>query len=178
VLAIAAAFVAMELAVAARYGIHRDELYFLACARHLAWGYVDQPPLVPAVARVSTALFGSSAVALRVFPALAGGGAVLMTAQMARELGGGRRAQIVAALAAATSAQVLGADHLLSTAAFDLTFWAAITLLVVRLLRTGDERLWLAVGAVAGVGMLNKDNVAFLLVGSQSGWPPRGTRGI
>ncbi|HWW43449.1 MAG TPA: glycosyltransferase family 39 protein, partial [Acidimicrobiia bacterium] len=117
------------------------------------------------VARISTALFGSSAVALRVFPALAGGGAVIMTAQMARELGGGRRAQIVAALAAATSAQVLATDHLLSTAAFDLTFWAAITLLVVRLLRTGDERLWLAVGAVAGVGMLNKDNVAFLLVG-------------
>ena len=64
--------VAVEFAVAARYGYHRDELYFLACARHLAWGYVDQPPLVPAVARLATALFGSSVVALRVFPALAG----------------------------------------------------------------------------------------------------------
>jgi 4-amino-4-deoxy-L-arabinose transferase-like glycosyltransferase len=162
-LAIAAGLVVLEMAVAARYGYHRDELYFLACARHLAWGYVDQPPLVPAVARLSTALFGSSVVGLRLFPALAGGATVVFTALTARELGGGRRAQTVAALAAATSAQVLAIDHLLSTAAFDLFFWSAITLLIARLLRTGDQRWWLGVGAVAGVGLLNKYNVLFLL---------------
>src|SRR5437762_9473656 len=67
-LVVAAAFVALELAVAARYGIHRDELYFLACARHLAWGYVDQPPFVPAVAWAADHLFGPSAVGLRVLP--------------------------------------------------------------------------------------------------------------
>ena len=88
---------------------------------------------------------------------------------MARELGGGRKAQVLAALAAATSPQLLAAFHLLSTTAFDLFFWSAITLLVVRLLRTGDERLWLAVGAVAGVGLMNKFNVAFLLVGLAAG---------
>ena len=166
---IAAGLVALELAVAARYGFHRDELYFLACARHLAWGYVDQPPFVPVVARLATALFGASVVGLRVFPALAGGAAVVFTALMARELGGGRKAQVLAALAAATSPQVLAGFHLLSTAAFDLFFWSAITLLVVRVLRTGDERLWVAVGAVAGVGLLNKFNVAFLLVGLAGG---------
>ena len=162
-LLIAAGFVAVELIVAARYGYHRDELYFLACAKHLAWGYVDQPPLVPAVARISTALFGSSAFALRAFPACAGGVAVVLTSLMARELGGRRHAQIIAALSAATSALVLATAHLLSTAAFDLMFWAAITLLVLRLRRTGDARWWLAVGAVAGAGLLNKYNVAFLI---------------
>jgi len=169
VFGIALAMVVLELAAAARYGYHRDELYFLACARHLAWGYVDQPPFVPAVARLSTSLFGSSVVALRVFPALAGGAIVVFTALTARELGGGRRAQVLAALAAATSPQVLAGFHLLSTAAFDLFFWSAITLLVVRMLRTGDERLWLAVGAVAGVGLMNKFNTAFLFVGLAGG---------
>ena len=165
VLGIAAGLVVLELAVAARYGYHRDELYFLACARHLAWGYVDQPPFVPAVARLSTAWFGPSVVALRLFPALAGGATVVFTALMARELGGSRRAQALAALAAATSAQVLATVHLLSTAAFDLFFWSAIILLVTHLLRTQNRRVWLAVGAVAGVGLLNKYNVAFLLFG-------------
>ena len=169
VLCIAAGLVALELAVATRYGFHRDELYFLACARHLAWGYVDQPPFVPAVARLTTALFGPSVVGLRVLPALAGGAAVVFTGLMARELGGGRKAQVLAALAAATSPQVLAGFHLLSTAAFDLFFWSAITLLVVRVLRTGDERLWVAVGAVTGIGLLNKLNIAFLLVGLASG---------
>jgi len=165
VVAIALSLVLVELAVAARYGYHRDELYFLACARHLAWGYVDQPPFVPAVARLSTALFGTSVVALRLFPALAGGAAVVFTGLTARELGGGGRAQWLGALAAATSAQVLATVHLLSTATFDLFFWSAITLLVTHLLRTGDQRIWVAVGAVAGIGLLNKYNVAFLLFG-------------
>jgi 4-amino-4-deoxy-L-arabinose transferase-like glycosyltransferase len=165
IVGIAAGLVAVELAVASRYGFHRDELYFLACARHLAWGYVDQPPFVPAVARIAVALFGSSVVGLRLFPALAGGMTVVFAACMARELGGGRRAQLLAALAAATSAEVIAAVHLLSTAAFDLFFWAAITFLVLRLLRTGNEHLWLAIGAVTGVGLLNKYNVAFLILG-------------
>ena len=165
VLGIAALLVVIELLVAARYGFHRDELYFLACARHLAWGYVDQPPLVPAVARFSTALFGPSVVGLRVWPALAGAAAVFLTALIARELGGGRRAQELGALAAATSAEMLAILHLLSTAAFDLLFWAAITVLVARLVRTGDQRLWLAIGAVTGAGLMNKYNVAFLIAG-------------
>jgi hypothetical protein len=100
-----------------------------------------------------------------VVPALAGGITVVFTACMARELGGGRRAQLLAALAAATSAQVLATVHLLSTAAFDLFFWSAVTLLMLRLLRTGNERLWLAIGVATGVALLNKYNVAFLLVG-------------
>jgi 4-amino-4-deoxy-L-arabinose transferase-like glycosyltransferase len=165
VLWIAAGMVTVELLVAARYGIHRDELYFLACARHLAWGYVDQPPLIPTLAWFAMHTLGTSAFALRVFPALAGGGVVVLSACMARELGGARKAQVLAALAAATSPQLLGMFHLLSTAAFDALFWAAVSFVVLRLLRTGDERLWLVVGALAGVGLLNKFNLAFLLGG-------------
>jgi 4-amino-4-deoxy-L-arabinose transferase-like glycosyltransferase len=153
--------VAVELAVSARYGIHRDELYFLQCAHHLAWGYVDQPPLVPLIARIETALFGTSASALRVAPAFAGGACVVLSGMMAREFGGARRAQVLAALAAATSAQVLATVHLLSTAAFDLFFWALLSLMFIRLLRTRDTRLWLAIGVVAGLGALNKYNIAF-----------------
>jgi 4-amino-4-deoxy-L-arabinose transferase-like glycosyltransferase len=169
VLVIAAGLVGLQLALAARYGYHRDELYFLTCARHLAWGYVDQPPFVPFVARLSVALFGSSVVGLRLFPALFGGVTVVFTALTARELGGSGRAQTLAALAAATSVQVVATDHLLSTASFDLLFWSATILLVVRLLRTGDNRMWLAIGAVAGVGMLNKYNIGFLLAAVVAG---------
>jgi 4-amino-4-deoxy-L-arabinose transferase-like glycosyltransferase len=124
---------------------------------------------VPAVARLASDLFGASVVGLRVLPALAGGAAVVFTGFMARELGGGRKAQVLAALAAASSPQVLAACHLLSTTAFDLLFWSAITFVVVRLLRTGDERLWLVIGALAGVGLMNKFNVAFLVLGLACG---------
>jgi 4-amino-4-deoxy-L-arabinose transferase-like glycosyltransferase len=165
VFGVAGGFVLLELAVSARYGFHRDELYFLACARHLAWGYVDQPPFVPAVAWFSTHVAGGSVVALRAWPALAGGLAVVLTALMARELGGGRKAQLIGALAAATSPLFLATFHLLSTAAFDDFFWAAITCAVLRYLRTGDERWWLVIGCLAGVGLMNKLNVAFLLAG-------------
>ncbi|MGO9854529.1 MAG: glycosyltransferase family 39 protein [Acidimicrobiales bacterium] len=169
VFGIALATVGLELAVSARYGYHRDELYFLACARHLAWGYVDQPPLVPFVAWLSPRLFGASVVSLRVFPAVASAATVVLTALTARELGGRWRAQVLAALAAATSPELLAAFHLLSTTAFDILLWSAITLLVVRLLRTGNERLWLAVGAVTGVTLMDKFNVAFLVVGLGAG---------
>ena len=131
VLGLAAGLVALELAVAGRYGYHRDELYFLACARHLAWGYVDQPPLVPAVARLATALFGSSVVGLRVFPALAGGAAVVFTGLHGTRA---RRRPPSPAARRAGGRHLRGgarhAMHLLSTAAFDLFFWSAITLLV------------------------------------------------
>jgi len=162
---LAAGLVAVELAVSARYGFHRDELYFLACARHLAWGYVDQPPLVPAVAWLATHLFGTSPTALRILPALAGGATVVLTVLMARELGGRRKAQVVAGLAAATSPQVVSAFHLLSTTVFDLFFWGLVCYLVLRLLRVGDQRLWVAIGAAVGLGLLDKINVLFLMVG-------------
>ena len=164
-LGIAVGVVGVLLALAPRYGWHRDELYFLQCGKRLAWGYVDQPPFTPFVARVANELFGTSLVGLRLFPALAIGAVVLLTAATARELDGGRTATVVAAAAAGACPLFLGMSHLLSTATFDLLTWTAITYLVVRLLHRGEDRLWLAVGAVAGVGLLNKHTVTFVMFG-------------
>ena len=164
VLCIAAGFVLLELVVSPRYGFHRDELYFLACARHLAWGYVDQPPLVPAVAWLSIHVLGTSPTSIRVLPALAGGAAVVLVALMAREMGGAWRAQVLAALAAATSPQLLGSFHLLSTTAFDDLFWCGALFVFVRLLRTGQRALWLVLAAIVGIGLENKWNIGFFAV--------------
>jgi hypothetical protein len=164
VFAAAAALLVIELVASPRYGLHRDELYFLACAHHLAWGYVDQPPLVPAVAWMANGLIGPFAWSLRLLPAFAGAASVVLTGLMARELGGGRGAQTISAVAAATSAELVAQFHLLSTAAFDCFFWALISWLGLRFVRTKDPRWLLPLGAVIGVALLNKANVAFLVV--------------
>jgi dolichyl-phosphate-mannose-protein mannosyltransferase len=165
VLGVAAVVVAALLAVAGRYGYHRDELYFLACGRRLAWGFVDQPPITPAIARLSEILFPGSLVGLRLWPALMAGALVVLTALTARELGAGRLGQIaIAAIAACTPGFVL-AGHLLATETFDLVAWAVATFLVIRIVRRGDVRMWVAVGAVVGIGLENKWSIAFLVAG-------------
>jgi 4-amino-4-deoxy-L-arabinose transferase-like glycosyltransferase len=165
VLAIAGAVVLVLLAVAGRYGYHRDELYFLACGRRLAWGFVDQPPMTPALARLSDGLFPGSLVGLRIWSAMTASALVVLAGLTARELGAGRRGQIGAAVAAACTPGILVAGHLLSTATFDLLAWALATFLVIRLVRRTDPRLWLLVGAVVGVGLENKWSIVFLVAG-------------
>lgn len=162
VLGVAVALAALLVAVARRYGWHRDELYFLEAGKHLAWGYVDQPPFTPAVARVANAIAPGSLVVLRTFSAIATGVTTVLGALIVREMGGRRRAQVTGALAMATSGFVLGVGHLLSTATFDLTAWMALLWLAARLLRTNHPRWWLAFGAVAGVSMLNKNLLVLL----------------
>jgi 4-amino-4-deoxy-L-arabinose transferase-like glycosyltransferase len=161
VVAVGATLAAVLLVAAGRYGYHRDELYFLAAGRHLAWGYPDQPPFVPFVARVLAP--ADSVAVLRVPSALAAGGVVILGGLSARELGAGRAAQILAGATLACGAVVVGSGHLLSTATFDFLAWAVVLWLVLRILRTGDERLWLVVGVVVGVGLLDSDLVAFLM---------------
>lgn len=165
VYAVAATLVLVELALAGRYGPHRDELYFVVAGDHLAWGYVDQPPLTPLLARLASEAFGDSLLGLRLVPALVAGAVVVVTAAISRELGGGRAAQALAALAAAVSGLVLVVGHMLSTATVDLLAWMLLIWLALRLLRGGSPVLWLAVGAVAGVAMLNKHLVVLVLVG-------------
>ena len=164
-IAIGAIVLACQLALATRYGWHRDELYFVACGRHLAWGYVDQPPFTPAVARLATAMFGNSLTGLRLFPALADAITVVLAAVIARDLGGTHRAQVLGATSVAIASVVLGVGHLLSTAMFDTLAWAAISALAVHALRTRDGRWWIPAGVVAGIGLENKYTVAFLLAG-------------
>ncbi|WP_285733132.1 ArnT family glycosyltransferase [Kitasatospora phosalacinea] len=164
VLGVAAAVVAVQAGLVGRYGFHRDELYFMAAGRHLAWGYVDQPPLTPLLARLSTAVFGDGPAGLRAVAVLLGAATVVLVALAARELGARRAGQVLAAAGAAVSALVLALGHMLSTASFDLFAWTGLGVLVLRLLRTGDRRWWPAIGAVAGVALLNKDLVLLLAV--------------
>ena len=152
----------MLLALSGRYGFHRDEMYFLACGRHLAWGYPDQPPLVPLLARAMSAL-SPSLVVLRLPSDLAVAGTVTFAALIARELGGRRGAQLLAAAATAIGNLTLGSGHLLSTTTFGVTCWAALCWLALRILRTGQSRWWPVAGVVAGVGLLDNDLVAFLV---------------
>jgi Dolichyl-phosphate-mannose-protein mannosyltransferase len=155
---------ALLIAFSGRYGYHRDELYFLECGRHLAWGYPDQPAFVPVVARLMSALAPGSLVVFRLPSAVAAAALILFTALNARELGGGRNAQVLASAAMAVSSVTLATGHLLSTTTFDLPVWAAITWLVIRIIRRGDERLWIVVGLIAGLGLNDNNLVAFLLV--------------
>ena len=148
--------------VAGRYGWHRDELYFLAAGKQPAWGYVDQPPFTPIVARIADELATGNLWLLRLLPAVTTATTAIIAGLVAHELGGSRRTQVASALAMATGGYAMGAGHLLSTAAFDLTAWMALLWIVARLLRTGDTRLWVAFGGVAGVALLNKDLVPLL----------------
>jgi hypothetical protein len=167
---IAAVAVAAEMAVSARYGYVRDELYFLSAGRHPAFGYVDQPPLTPLLARVTTALTGGTLAGFRILPALGLAALVAMTAAMSRRLGAGRAGQLLAAIAAATCAQYLGAMHELTTTTPDFVFWALTLLLVMRLLASQDPRWWVAIGGCAGAASEAKWNVGFLLAALAAGF--------
>ena len=167
---IAAAAFAAEMAVSARYGYVRDELYFLSAGRHWAFGYVDQPPMTPLLARLAAVAGGNTLVALRVVPALALAALVVVTAAMSRILGAGRTGQLLAALAAATCAEYLGAMHELTTTTPDFVFWAVTLLLVLKLLASRDPRWWVAIGACVGVASEAKWNIGFLVVTLAAGF--------
>jgi 4-amino-4-deoxy-L-arabinose transferase-like glycosyltransferase len=153
------------LLVAGRYGYHRDELYFLQAGQHLSWGYPDQPPLVPFVARIVSAVAPGSLLALRLPSALIAASVVLLAGMIAQRLGAGRGGQVLAAASTAMSGVVLAMGHLLSTATLDLLGWTVVTYFIVRLLQGDDRRWWLVVGLVAGITMLANVLVAFLLAG-------------
>jgi 4-amino-4-deoxy-L-arabinose transferase-like glycosyltransferase len=164
VLVVAGLMVAGLLAVSGAYGFHGDEMYYIVAGRHPAFGYVDQPPLTPLLSAASVALLGVSPTALRLLPALEMTLIVILIALMARDLGGSRRSQVLAAITAAVSGY-LGAGHLDTTTEPDLLAWAIVLWLLVKLLAGGDRRLWLIVGIVAGVALENKDTILFLGAG-------------
>lgn len=137
------------------YGYFRDELYYLDMARHLDWGYVDSAPLIAVYARIAQGMGGSMA-ALRIIPAIAGATLVALTILITRELGGGRYAQLLAGVAILLCPAVLVSDSLLTMNAFEPLFWMGCIFVIARILRTGDSRLWLWFGLLAGLGLENK----------------------
>jgi len=166
VLLVAALLGIVLLALSGRYGYHRDELYFLEAGKHLAWGYPDQPPLVPLLARIADTVAPGSLTVLRLPSALVASAIVVLTGLMARELGAARAGQVFAAGSAALCGPVLATGHLLSTTTIALLGWVVLTFLLLRLL-TGAAtlRLWLVAGVTAGLTLqANPLLVAFLVV--------------
>ena len=152
---LAAAKLFVHLVSAGRYGYFRDELYFLDCGRHLDWGYVDCAPLIAVYAKIALLLGGSLPV-LRSLAALAGAARVVVTMLLARELGGGRFAQGLAGLCGLSAPIYLGMDSILTMNGFESLFWMGCVFLLIRIVRTGDSRLWVWFGALAGLGLENK----------------------
>jgi hypothetical protein len=161
VLLLALAKFLFHLLTAGRYGIFRDELYYLACSEHLDFGYVDQPPLIAFVAWIARHLFGESLLGLRLLPALAGAVTVWLTGKLSREMGGGVFAQALAALAVIAAPIYLILHHWLTMNAFEPLLWLAFAWCIVRAINQGDPHYWLAFGLLLGLGMENKYTTAF-----------------
>ncbi len=163
VLAVPLAFAALKLVLhtlaATNYGYFRDELYYIACSKHLAWGYVDQPPLSIALLALNRLLLGDSLLALRWLPAMAGAGTVLVTGLLVRALGGGRFAQVFSCLCAVLVPLWLTIDHFFSMNAFDTFFWSLAALLLLRALAQDRLGPWVWLGVVLGLGLLNKTSM-------------------
>ncbi len=152
-------------ATARGYGVFRDELYYIVCGRHLAWGYVEHPPMVAAVAAAVRALFGESWVALRIVSAAAFAATVLLVGDTARVLGGGRFGRCLAQALAATAPVYLSIFSIYSMNALDILVWAGLARIMAAVLGGGDPRLWLAFGGLAGAGLLTKIDVGLLGTG-------------
>jgi hypothetical protein len=163
--ATACVVVLVHLLTNARYGFYCDELQFMSDGRHLAWGFVAYPPVAPLLARISTTLFGVSLSGLRLFPSLAQAAALVVTALMAKELGGGRLAQAAAALAIGLSPYPLYEGMAFEYTPFDYLVWVLAAYFAIRLLRSGNPRWWLAIGMIEGLGLLTKYTIAFLIAG-------------
>ncbi len=159
----------LHLPFLGRYGFHPDELYFLACGRHLAFGYVDHAPLVPWVARLAETVFGPSLVSLRIFAAVAGAIGVLLTGVLSRQLGGGPFAQAVACLAAMVAPVYLRTGNTFHIPSFEFPLWALGFYLLARIFHDDNQKLWLPLGVAAGIGLLNKHSMLLFGFGLMTG---------
>ena len=167
---LAAAKLLVHLYANRYYGYFIDELYYLACSEHLDWGYADQPPLIAVIARAARAVFGDSLPAIRLLPAMAGAGKVILAGLLARELGGGRFAQALAALCVLVAPGFLAVDNWLSMNAFEPLFWLGCAYIILRITKTGNQRLWLVFGLLAGIGLENKHSMLIFGFALATGW--------
>jgi hypothetical protein len=173
---IAAGVAMVHLLTNGRFGFHRDELQVLSDARHLGWGFVPYPPFTPFVERIGLSLFGVSLVGLRLFSVIAQAILVVVAGLMARELGGGRLAQVTASLAVALSPLPLFEGTEFQYTTFDNLWWVLIAYFVIRLLKSEDPRWWLAIGATIGIGFQTKYTMGFFLCGVLGGLLLTGAR--
>ena len=169
-LGIAAVVTFVHLFTNNRYGFHRDELQFLSDALHLDWGFVAYPPVTPFLERIGLGIFGVSLVGLRLFSVLAQASAVLIIGLMAWELGGGRTAQVAAALAVTLSPLPLFEGTEFQYSSFDYLWWVLTAYFVVRLLKTENPRWCLAIGLTVGLGLITKYTMLFFVAGIVGGF--------
>ena len=151
----------MHLATASRYGYYRDELYFIACAKRLAWGYVDMPPLAPLVAWLSAPAH-YELIVLRASVALAAGATVYLACAITAELGGSRNAQILAVLTVAFTPAYLFLGNTLTTTSFEPFTWALVAYAAMRLVRSAEALWWYVLTAATVFGLYGKYSIALL----------------
>ena len=156
---------ALELHAAPHYGIFRDEMYYLACGQHLGWGYVDHPPLMPFIAWLVSHTLGTSLIAIRLLPALAGAALVWITGDLARRMGGGRMAQALAALAVLTAPIYMLLQHWFTMNAFEPLLWMACAWCVLHYIESGNPRWWLWIGVLCGIGLEMKYTIVLFAAG-------------
>lgn len=162
---IAALGLVLHIATNSQYGFHRDELQTLDDARHLDWGFVPYPPITPLIGRFELVLFGTSLIGFRVFSAVAVSIIMVLTGLMARELGGKRHIQLLAAVAAGISPVSLSQGAVFQYVSFDYLWGVTVTYLLVRLLKSEDPRWWVAIGGVIGLGMETRYTMGVLALG-------------
>jgi hypothetical protein len=158
-----------HLLVSSRYGYFVDELYYLACSHHLAWGYVDQPPLIAVITWLERVVLGDSLSALHFLPAVAAGLRVVLTGYLARELGARRFAIALSCVCVAVAPLYLGLDSLLTMNVFESLFWMGGALVALKIFNGGDPRLWILFGVISGIGLLNKHSMLFFGFGLAAG---------
>jgi Dolichyl-phosphate-mannose-protein mannosyltransferase len=162
---VAAARMTLHIATNGQYGFHRDELQTLDDARHLDWGFVAYPPITPLIGRLELILFGTSLIGFRVFSAVAVSTVMVLAGLIAKELGGNRHVQVLAAVAAGVSPVSLIQGAVFQYVSFDYLWGVTATYLLVRLLKSDDPRWWVPVGAVLGIGMETRYTMGFLALG-------------
>lgn len=151
------------------YGLFRDELYYLACSDRPAFGYVDHPPFSIALLWMSRSLFGDSLFAVRLIPSVAHAGTVVCSGLIARQLGGDRFAQLFASLLTAFAPGIVGITGIYSMNAIDILLWSLIASVLLRMQQAGEPRLWIVIGLLLGIGLMNKLSMAWLAAGLGAG---------
>jgi 4-amino-4-deoxy-L-arabinose transferase-like glycosyltransferase len=168
-LLLALASVAIHTATNGQYGFHRDELQTLDDARHMDWGFVVYPPITPLIGRVELILFGTSLIGFRLFAAVAVSAAMVLAGLIAKELGGGRHEQVLAAVATCVAPVAMAQGAVFQYVSFDYLWGVLATYFLVRLCKSGDARWWVGIGFALGLGMETRYTAGFLTVGIVGG---------
>lgn len=155
--------------VSADFGFQRDEFLYMAMGAHPAWGYLEVPPAISVVARMSAWLFGNGLPGIRIFPALTGVLTLILTGLIAREFGGGRFAQSLSAITYLFSLLFLRINLLFQPVTFNLFYFVAGVYLLIRILKTNQPKYWILIGAVTGLGLLNKYSMLLFAFGAAAG---------